>query len=181
MKAALVPLVLVPALGAVQGGFDPDAWGWSGAVAAWAAAIAVVVTRHPGALRTAWPWALTAGALLAWTALSTSWSVHPSQSLLEARRMIVYAAVVLALLLLARRSGTRALVLATHAAITGLLLYALLRHLLGHRIRDPFELYLLSAPLGYANAAGILAALGVVLALGIAATTEARAVRAAAG
>ena len=35
---AAVPLVLVPALGAVQGGFQPDAWVWAGGVAAWACA-----------------------------------------------------------------------------------------------------------------------------------------------
>ena len=30
---AAVPLVLVPALGVVQGGFSPDAWVWAGALA----------------------------------------------------------------------------------------------------------------------------------------------------
>jgi O-antigen ligase len=180
MKAALVALVLVPALGAVQGGYNPDAWVWSGALAAWAAALAIILARDPGAVRNAWPWLAGVAALLAWTALSTVWSARPSQSLLDARRTIVYAAVVLALVLLVRRSGTRVLVLATHAALTGLLLYALLHYLLAHRRSDPFEAFLLSSPVGYANGVGILAALGIVLGVGIAASGERRAVRAAA-
>ena len=48
--AAAVPLVLVPALGLAQSGFSPDTWVWAGALAAWAAALAVVVSDDAGAL-----------------------------------------------------------------------------------------------------------------------------------
>ena len=164
---AAVPLVLVPALGAVQGGFQPDAWVWAGAIAAWACALALVLMNDPGALRQAWPWAAAAGALLLWTLASAIWSAHAAQSVLEARRMLLYAAVVLALLLLARRDAPRLLVPATHLAISGLLAYALFRYLGSPRHFDPFEQYNLSQPLGYANAVGILAALGILLALGL--------------
>lgn len=177
---AAVPIVLVPALGAVQGGFQPDAWVWAGALAAWACALAVAVSASPGALRRAWPWALGSAALLVWTLLSAIWSAHRSQSVLEARRMLVYAAVVLALVLLARREAARLLVPATHAAITGLLLYALARYLLGTRRYDEFAQYQLSQPLGYPNAVGILATLGLLLALGLAAGPAPRVRRAAA-
>jgi hypothetical protein len=169
---AAVPLVLVPALGAVSGGFDPDAWVWAGALAAWAAAIAVVLTPHPGALRRGWPWAATAGALLVWTLLSATWSLQSAQSVLEARRTVVYAAVILALLLLAGRGASRVLVLATAVAVSGLVLYALGRYLLSERRATLFEGYLLNEPLGYANAVGILAVLGILLALGIASQTD---------
>jgi O-Antigen ligase len=164
---AAVPLVLIPALGSVQGGFQPDTWVWAGAIAAWACALAVVVSQDAGALRRAWPWAAASGALLLWTLASVVWSAHPAQSVLEARRALLYAAVVLALTLLARRDGTRFLVPATHAAISGLLVYALARYLLGGRHYDQFEQYLLTQPLGYANAVGILAALGILLSLGL--------------
>src|ERR671936_649652 len=93
----LVPLALVPALGAVQGGFSPDAWVWSATIAAWAAALAAALAVDAPALRRAWSWPLAAGALLAWTAASVLWSANRTQSVLEARRMLVYAAVVLAL------------------------------------------------------------------------------------
>jgi hypothetical protein len=164
---AAIPLVLVPALGLVQGGFQPDTWVWAGALAAWASAIAVAVGSNPGALRQSWPWVASAGALLLWTLCSAIWSVHRAQSLLEARRTLLYVAVVLALVLLARSNASRLLVPATHVAVSALLAYALVRYLLGTRHRDPFELYVLSQPLGYANAVGILAALGSLLALGL--------------
>jgi hypothetical protein len=141
---------------------------WAGALAAWAAAVALIATASPGLLRAQWPWAIAAGAVLAWTALSAVWSSRTSQSILEARRAVVYAAVVLALLLLARRGSTRTLVLATSVGTSGLVVYALVRYLLSARRYDTFEGFLLNQPLGYANAVGILAALAILLTLGVA-------------
>jgi hypothetical protein len=158
----------VPALGAVQGGFQPDSWVWAGALAAWAAAVALIASTAPGLLRAQWPWAAAVGAVLAWTALSAIWSSRTSQSILEARRAVVYAAVVLALLLLARQGATRAIVLGTYGGTSGLVVYALVRYLLSARHYDAFEGFSLNQPLGYANAVGILAAIAALLALGIA-------------
>ncbi|MBX5475179.1 MAG: O-antigen ligase family protein, partial [Thermoleophilia bacterium] len=176
---AAVPLALVPALGALQGGFFPEAWVWATPLAAWAAAIGALAGGG-GGLRVAWPWAAAAGALAAWTAASTLWSAHPAQSLLDARRTVLYATVVLALAVLARRRPARALVVATHAAIALLLLAALARYLLAPRRTDVFEGNLLAQPLGYANAVGILAAIGLLLGVGLAAHARPRAGRAAA-
>lgn len=178
--AAAIPLVLVPSLGAVQGGFQPDSWVWAGAIAAWASAVALVATNDPGALRRAWPWLAATGTVLLWTLASALWSAHATQSVLEARRTLVYAAVVLALLLLARRNASRLLVPATHVAISGLLVYALARYLLGARRFDAVEAYNLNEPLGYANAAGILAVLALLLAVGLVAGEAATQRRAAA-
>ena len=178
--AAAVPLVLVPALGLVQGGFQPDAWVWSGAIAAWACAVTVVMTDSAGALRRAWPWVAATAALLLWTLASAAWSVHAAQSVLEARRTLLYAAVVLALTMLARRGTSHLLAPATHVAISGLLIYALARYLLSARHYDPFEQFLLSQPLGYANAVGILAALGILLSLGLVSASPQTALRTAA-
>jgi hypothetical protein len=177
---AAVPLVLIPALGLAQGGYQPDAWVWAGALAAWACAVSVVVTEDAGALRRCWPWIAASGALLLWTLASAAWSVRAPQSVLEARRTLLYAAVVLALIMLARRDASRFLVPATHAAISVLLVYALARYLLSPRRFDQFEAFLLSQPLGYANAVGILAALGILLAGGLIAASTPTAQRAAA-
>ncbi|HEX6787930.1 MAG TPA: O-antigen ligase family protein [Gaiellaceae bacterium] len=168
MKAAAVPLVLVPALGAVQGGFQPDSWVWAGALAAWAAAVALIASTSPGLVRAHWPWAAAVAAVLAWTALSAIWSSRTPQSILEARRTVLYAAAVLALLVLARHGATRVLVLATCAGTSGLVIYALVRFLLSARHYDTFEGFSLNQPLGYANAIGILAAIATLLAIGIA-------------
>ena len=178
--AAAIPLVLIPALGFAQGGYQPGAWVWAGALAAWACGVAVVVTADAGALRRAWPWALAWAAMLLWTILSASWSAHASQSVLEARRTLLYGAVVLALLVLARPGSSRLLVPATQVAISAVLLYALARYLLGARRAVEFEGYLLSRPLGYANAVGILAVLGTLLAIGLVAGDAGRGQRAAA-
>ena len=174
----LVPLVLVPALGVAQGGYLPDTWVWATPLAAWAAALAALFGGC-GAVRAEWPWALAALGLTAWTGASALWSELPSQSLLEARRAVLYATVVLALLALAQRGAARALVLATHAAISLLLAYALARYLLGSRPFDPFEGRLLSQPIGYANGVGILAAAGLLLGAGLAARAPAGSGRAA--
>ena len=163
---ACVPLVLVPALALAQGGFHPDAWIWAGTLAAWASAVGIAMTDRTGALAALWRWPAAGAALLVWALASTLWSAEPQQSLLEARRTLVYVAVVLALVVLARRRASWTLVTVTHVAITAVLGYALLRYLLGPRTKDTFEGYLLSQPLGYANAVGILAVMGMLLALG---------------
>src|SRR5262249_9485269 len=138
------------------------------ALAAWAAALGVVLSDNAGALRRAWAWLAAFGALLAWTILSATWSAHAAQSVLDARRTLCYAALVLPLVVLARPGGDRAIVLATHLAITFVVVYALVRYLFGPHDAQAFEGYLLSDPLGYANAVGIVAVLGALLALGIA-------------
>ena len=50
----LVPPALIVALALDQGGFDPSAWVWSGALAAWAAATVAVASRQLQLSRTAW-------------------------------------------------------------------------------------------------------------------------------
>jgi hypothetical protein len=157
----------VPALGLTQGGFSPDTWVWAGALAAWGTAVAVVVSDHPGGLRRAWPWFALAGGLLAWTIASGLWSAHGAQSVLDARRTLCYAAALLALVTLTRPAAERAIALTTCAAIVFVVAYALVRYLLGGRVLTEFEGYLLSDPVGYANGLGILAALGMLLGLGL--------------
>jgi hypothetical protein len=175
----LVPPALVVALALDQGGFDPSAWVWSGALAAWAAATAVVATRDLHLSRSAWTWLASACALLAWTALSWLWSDSRAQTVLELRRTTVYAAAVLALVALARRGGARQLLALTHAAIVVVVVYSLTRYLTETRPPDVFEGRLLAQPLGYANALAALAALGIVLGVGLAAHANTRGTRAA--
>jgi hypothetical protein len=177
LAVGAVPLALIPALGAVQGGFHPDTWVWAGALAAWAAALALVLDASGGRLRRDWLWVVAAGALLLWTLVSRVWSVEPAQSLLEARRMVVYAAVVLALVVLARRSSAAIVLAGAGAGIAVLVLYALAHYALVTRSYDNYEGFLLSEPLGYANAVGILGAMGILLSFGAVVDSASRAVR----
>jgi hypothetical protein len=127
----------------------------------------VVVGDDPGGLRRAWPWLALAGGLLAWTIASGLWSAHAAQSVLDARRTLCYAAVLLALVALMRPGAERAIAVATYVAIAFVVAYALGRYLLGGRVLTEFEGYLLSDPVGYANGIGILAALGMLLGVGL--------------
>jgi O-Antigen ligase len=178
----LVAPALVVALALDQGGFDPSAWVWSGALAAWAAATAAVTWRELRLSSASAQWVASACALLAWTAASWLWSDRRAQTVLEVRRTAVYAAAVLALVVLVRRGNSQRVLVLTHAAIAGVVAYALARYLIEPRAVDPFEGTLLSQPLGYANALAALAAIGLVLAVGLVASAEwplARAVLAA--
>ena len=176
----LVPPALVVALALDQGGFDPSAWVWSGALAAWAGATAVVLSRDLRLSRAAWTWLASASLVLAWVALSWLWSDRRVQTVLEVRRTAVYAAAVLALVALVRGGAERHLLRLTHLAITAVIAYALVRYLTETRIYDMFEGTLLAQPLGYANALAVLAAIGVVLGIGLVAHEPARPARAAA-
>jgi O-antigen ligase/polysaccharide polymerase Wzy-like membrane protein len=176
----LVPPALVVALALDQGGFDPSSWVWSGALAAWAAATAAVAWRELGLSRIAWAWLASACAVLAWVAASWLWSDRLVQTVLEARRTAVYAAVVLALVILVRRGTVGHVLVATHGAIVAVVVYALARYLTETRTLDTFEGALLVQPLGYANALAALAAIGVVLGVGLTARAPSPRGRAAA-
>src|ERR1051325_3833064 len=118
IAVAGVPLVLVLTLGAVQGGFGPDTWVWAGALAGWAAALGLTLPDRAGGLRRTWLWPASGGGLLLWTLASSWWSAVPAQSVLETRRMIVYAAAVLALVVLIRAGSPWVIAVATHLAVT---------------------------------------------------------------
>ena len=108
------------------------------------------------------------GAVLAWVALSWLWSDRRAQTVLELRRTAVYAAVVLALVVLVRRRP-RGTCSSRHTRDRcGRRLRArALPHRDAHR--RPVRGTLLAQPLGYANALAALAAIGIVLGVGLAA------------
>jgi O-antigen ligase len=102
--------------------------------------------------------ALGLAVLAGWTALSELWSPVPGSALHEAPRTVVYVAAVVAAIAVRGR-----LLAGTVAGIVLLCVYAL-----GHRLvegppspPDPFEGTLLTEPIGYANALGALAAMGI--------------------
>ncbi len=176
----LVPPALVVALALDQGGFDPSAWVWSGALAAWAAATAAVAWRELELSRVALTWLASACAVLGWVTASWLWSDRRVQTVLEARRTALYAAAVLALVVLVRRGTVGHALVVTHAAIVTTVVYALARYLTEARTVDPFEGALLAQPLGYANALAVLAAMGLLLGTGFTALAHDPRARAAA-
>ena len=103
-------------------------------------------------------------ALTAWTALSALWSWSAPLSLHDAHRQLVYLAALAALLLVATRASAPWLAGGVLAGAAGLSL-ANLAHRTGDLAPGPGGEAL---PLGYANAAGLVGALAVLLAAGLA-------------
>jgi O-Antigen ligase len=171
VAVCLTACLLVGGLAFANGGYFPVAWGWSGLALLWLAAIglAVGVAVEAGTL----DWLFVAGltGLTAWTFLSLLWTSGVPGTVLEGERMLVYLSAGIAGFLLLRRSSVPALLLGIWAAITMVSAYALATRLFPDRLGvfDPISGYRLSEPVGYWNAFGILAAMGALLALGLAA------------
>jgi hypothetical protein len=161
-------------LAAANGGFFPSSWSWSSLALLSVALIALVVTPvkrlHPLELG-------FAGAILAftgWVWLSIIWSADKTQAVLEGERVLVYASAIAAVLALAGRRNVGRLVAGVLAASVVVSAYALLTRLFPDRIGgyDPLAAYRLARPVGYWNGLGELAALGLLLGLGIATRAE---------
>ncbi len=165
----LATTALVAGTGFAGGGYFPSSWGWPLLAAGWAAALAALGAER-GLPRAG---AAAAGLLVAlciWTAASAIWSLDVTQSLLEAQRTAVYAAAVLAAILWAGARPGR-LLTGVWGAAALLCLWALITRLVPDRfgVVDTISGYRLSEPIGYWNSLGLLAAIGALLGLGLAA------------
>ena len=183
-------IVLLALLASDQGGYFPSTYLGAGAVA-FAVAGLLLIARPPR--RTLSGPALVAVAALAglalWTGLSAGWSVTPITAYEDAQRAVVYLGLLgLGLLAAATGRSGRRLLWAALALVTGIALLALASRLLPDLVATPgggVEDVRLAHPFGYWNALGALAALGIVVALGLAGDTNsslpARAAAASAG
>jgi len=143
-----------------DGGFFPTAWRAATAGFLCVAALAFVLRWRVSLTRAQLLVVGALGALAVWTALSASWSPAADASLLEAQRTLVYVT-----LALAAAAVAGSLLEGTLAALGLVCAYAV-----GQRLvrgppdpPDPFEGTLLQEPLGYANALGGLAAIGLAI------------------
>lgn len=174
----------VTALGAADGGYFPPAWGWTALVALWIVIAWLFLGRaalHGGRPAGVFVGAVTA--LAAWTWISLTWTENTVGTVLEGFRMLAYAGVAAALVLVVRRETAPALLRGVLAAITLVSLYGLATRLFPDRLGtyDPVSTYRLSEPLGYWNGLGIFAAMGLLLALGAVARERSTTLRAVAG
>jgi tetratricopeptide (TPR) repeat protein len=174
----------IGALGAADGGYFPPAWGWTALVALWLVVAWLFLGRaalHGGRLAAVFAGGLTG--LAAWTWLSLAWTENSVQTVLEGFRMVAYAGVATALVLVVRRDATPALIRGVLAAITLVSVYGLATRLFPDRLGtyDPVSTYRLTEPVGYWNGLGIFAAMGLLLALGAVARERSTIVRAVAG
>jgi hypothetical protein len=178
----LVPgglFIAVVSTAAASGSYFPSSWGWAALAFLWAAAIGLIAQRQIvlGRLEVVYlgAWLF----LLAWTAASLLWSPTTTQTMYEVERTVVYVAFACALAVLARRA-VHLLLPALLGGIVAVAAYALATRLLPDRVGsfDSYVGYRLSEPIGYWNALAAFVAIGIAVAVGLAARADAVAVRA---
>jgi hypothetical protein len=161
---------IVGTLGLMHAGYFSTAWGWGSLLCFWLAGIVLLVSGRiwVGPLEVTFLSGL--GAFIAFTAASSIWSVSPPAAIREVERGTLVLAAVLAAMLLARRH-MRPLLGGVMGGIAIAGCYGLATRLFPTRLGsfDAIAGYRLAEPLGYWNALGIFAAIGVLLGLGFAA------------
>jgi O-antigen ligase len=166
--AAVLGFLVLASVGFADGGVFPRTWRLATlALCALAAAALfgrarIVVSRLELAV------VASLAAFAAWMAISGSWSSRSSVSILQAERSIVYAVGILTVLLVVERGAVPHLLVGMVGGITAVSAYGLGQYLFDPLPLDPFEGQLLFQPLGYANALGIFAGIGILIAAGLA-------------
>jgi O-antigen ligase len=113
------------------------------------------------------------GALAALMALSGTWGVAGSEPSLESRRALLYVAALVALITCVATGAERRLLEGATAGTTCLAAWALAARIATpNPPSDPFQGTLLNAPIGYANALGVVAAMGALMAVGLSTTAK---------
>ena len=164
--------VLVAAANTSDGAYFSQSWGWVALAFLVPASLLLIFDRisAPGRLRITF--ASLMGALGVWIALSTVWSISASGSAREVERVLVYVSLALAVALVLRRGDGPAVGGGALVGVVAVSAYGLATRLFPERFDSfdtEFNTYRLAEPLGYWNATGLLATLGVLLALGVAA------------
>jgi O-antigen ligase len=149
-------------VGLSDGGFFPQTWRWT-TLALLAAAGAVLMLSDRVVLSRREVAAVSILlALAGWNLLSWAWSSTPALAGPEAERALLYASVLLAFLVVFDARATMPLLVGLLAASTFLSAWALGDHATSTAGPGP-----LVGPLGYANGAGEVAAVGIVIAVGL--------------
>jgi hypothetical protein len=172
---AVLPAAVVAGLALESGGYFPRAWVWSSVVLLWLAAVVLVVGGRVVVGRSGALFVGAAAALTAWTLVSLTWSITQSESVLDARRDVVYIAGAFVIVVGASRVSAWILAAVMLTTVAGLA-----RFLVSGPAKGQAEGALLSWPVGYANAFAALAAIGLPLAVAFAAHERRVEVRAAA-
>jgi O-antigen ligase len=172
--SALFAFAFLLGLAADSGGYAAPSWGWSTVVPAGVAAGLLAFSRARAPTRAGAVFLALLAAFVAWIWFSALWSDDLSETVLDGERGLVYLASAVALLLLGR---SLPLLYGALGAITAVSAYALATRIFGGATYDvasaaPDATRRLAEPLGYSNALAAFAAIGVVLALGLAATTR---------
>ena len=176
MLPALLPGLLVVVLGFQAGGFYPDGWAPIALVLAVALAVRLATVERPFAGISGWSGvALAALALLGvWVLLSASWSDAPGRAMVEFVRLLLYGLVLALCASVAYQQRRLAWAVRGVAVAIGAVCVAGLIT----RLRPDFwsetgyNAARLDFPITYWNGMGILAGVGVILALHLSASSR---------
>ena len=161
---------IVTAANASDGAYFSRSWGWVALAFLMPTTVLLILDRvtWPGRFRAAF--AALIGALALWVALSTIWSISASASAREGERMLVYVAVVLAVMVVLRRGDGPAVLAGALIGSALVSSYGLAMRLFPDRFDasiDRFNATRLAEPIGYWNSFGLLTVIGVILAVGV--------------
>ena len=169
----------ITVLAVLHGGYAPETWGWASLLAIAVGVVSLVRSRSHELRGLALGSLVALAGVVVLGALTVARPGQAGRGMLEVERGILYVAVLWAALLAIRRLGVSAAIAGTLVGLVLVCLIGLTETLVRpDDVPDRFEGRLLAQPLGYANAMGILAAMGIPLALGCAAHASARAARA---
>jgi tetratricopeptide (TPR) repeat protein len=162
---AVLAAASAAALAFDDGGYFAPAWGWSALALFWIAGLALFLRDRFSLGRLELALLGSFAAFVAWVALSATWSLSTERSILDAQRDLVYLGGLLAVLLVARGRPVTELLVAVCGAAFVTSAFALTDFFFSAREAGSR----LSEPLGYANALGLVAAIGALLATAFAA------------
>ena len=167
---AIVAGAGVAATAFATGAYFPSSWGWVATGVLWVAVVALLFHSSP---RVPLLGIQLAGLVL--LALVMVGDDAAAPGVREVQRLIVYVGAVLVVMLLLRAQNVSQFLAGVLVGTTFACTYGLASRLLPDRIGefDPIAQYRLSEPLGYWNALGLFATLGLLLATGLGARTAA--------
>ena len=164
-----VPAAVVAVVAWSSGGYFPRTWGALLLLVAIGLAAVGILATHVEVDRRAVVVGGSLVALVVWQVATSAWAVDPDAPVLEAERTLVYAGAAVLGFLAVPRNRAPELVLSVLAGAGIATVGGLVEHGIGRgEPTDRLEL-----PIGYANAAGILAATTLALGLGLATSTSA--------
>jgi O-antigen ligase/polysaccharide polymerase Wzy-like membrane protein len=175
IASGVVSFAAVAGLGGDNGGYFPTTWGWAAVALCGIAAALLALAGVPRLRPIEKLFLIVVLALVVCTFFSSFWSISVTRSMLEGERSLVYLGSAAVAVLVSRRAGGRAVVIGSWAGITAVSSYALVTRLFPVQfgVFDPLSGNRLSTPVGYSNGLGIFAALGLLLAVGLAARSGA--------
>lgn len=149
-----------------DGGYFERTWGWGTLALAVVVALALLLRERIEISRLEIAMLASLAGLAAWILLSGVWGIPGTSAETEAERALLYFVAFTALVLVVEPTSTAALLGGVVAGTTALASYGLVLLAVSGE-SDPYEGRLLADPVGYANAMGALAAIGILLAIGL--------------